>query len=97
MRPAHGITSQPVLRTTALLLGGAMAVHQLRYRLAPGPDDVLVEHGHGYLGAVGPLVALLCALVFAVGLVKAAAGPVRLRPQVRASNAPAASGHKAPT
>ena len=67
MRPADGITSQPVLRTTALLLGGAMALHQLRYRLAPGPDDVLVEHGHGYLGAVGPLVALLCALVFAVG------------------------------
>jgi len=80
---SNGPTSQPVLRTAALLLGGAMALHQLRYRLAPGADDVLVEHGHGYLGATGPIVALACAMVFAVGLVKAAAGPVGVRPQLR--------------
>lgn len=47
-----------------LLPAAALAVHELRYRLAFGEQagPVLSEHGHGYLAALAPLVALLCAI-----------------------------------
>jgi hypothetical protein len=62
------------LRLAALLSAGTLAVHELRYLAAYGrdTDQALSEQGHAYLTAVGPLVALLLALV-AAGLVRAAA------------------------
>lgn len=51
------------LMAVAVLPAAALAVHELRYRLAFGDDtgSVLAEHGHGYLGVLSPLVVLLCA------------------------------------
>lgn len=50
----------------ALLLAGALVVHQLRYTLAFGSasDATLGATGHGYLTVAGPLVGLL--MTFAV-------------------------------
>lgn len=55
------------LRSVALLLAGAYAVHTLRYLLAYGPEShaELLAQGHGYLGAA-PL-ALTVLLAAAVG------------------------------
>src|SRR5918992_3424148 len=53
------MAGRPVtLRSLALLAGAALALHELRYALAPQP------HGsaHGYLDWVVPLVATLLAL-----------------------------------
>jgi hypothetical protein len=50
-----------LLRYVALLSLGLLAVHDLRYRLAFGghADHTLEAHGHSYLSAAAPLVALL--------------------------------------
>lgn len=60
----------------ALLPAAALAVHESRYRLAFGDDtgSVLAEHGHGYLGALSPLVALVCAIGCARLLLRVARG-----------------------
>jgi hypothetical protein len=51
------------LIAAALLPAAALAVHELRYRLAFGDDtgSVLAEHGHGYLSVLSPVAVLLCA------------------------------------
>src|SRR5215216_41129 len=69
--------SRPVLVTTALLLAGALGVHELRYLLAfgGGAQSALAAHGHGYLALLAPSLSLLTALGLAVGLVRAAAAP----------------------
>lgn len=55
---------QARLHTAALLGVGALAVHELRYRIAFGDDaqSALAASGHGYLGLVAPTVALLAML-----------------------------------
>jgi len=69
--------SRPVLVTTALLLAGALGVHELRYLLAFGGEarSALADHGHGYLTLLTPSLGLLTALGLAVELVRAAAAP----------------------
>ena len=54
-------------RAAALLPLAALAVHDLRYRLAYGGDagHELVRHGHAYLGIAKPLVGVLFALIVA--------------------------------
>jgi uncharacterized membrane protein len=68
---------RPVLTTAALLLAGALAVHELRYVAAFGShaEAALARHGHGYLALLTPALATLTALGFAAGLVRAAATP----------------------
>ena len=60
--------AQARLQTTALLSAGALAVHELRYRIALGDDasSALASSGHGYLGLVTPLIALVTMLGLAV-------------------------------
>jgi hypothetical protein len=55
------------LRMAGLLPLGALAVHDLRYRLAYGADAgrQLDHQGHAYLGLAKPLLGVLCALVAA--------------------------------
>jgi len=69
--------SRPVWVTAALLLAGALGVHELRYLLAFGgaAESALADHGHGYLTVLTPLLGTLAALGLAVGLVRAAAAP----------------------
>jgi hypothetical protein len=54
-------------RAAALLPLAALAVHDLRYRLAYGADagHELERQGHAYLGIAKPIVGVLCALVAA--------------------------------
>ena len=54
-------------RAAALLPLAALAVHDLRYRLAYGGDagHELARQGHAYLGIAKPLVGVLCALAAA--------------------------------
>jgi hypothetical protein len=54
-------------RAAALLPLAALAVHDLRYRLAYGGDAgrELARQGHAYLGIAKPLVGVLCALAAA--------------------------------
>jgi hypothetical protein len=69
--------SRSVLITAALLLAGALGVHELRYLLAfgGGAESALAHDGHGYLMLLMPLLATLSALGLAAGLVHAAAAP----------------------
>jgi hypothetical protein len=64
------------LMAVGLLPAAALAVHELRYRLAFGDQtgSVLAEHGHGYLGVLAPVVAVLCALACARLLLSVARG-----------------------
>lgn len=64
------------LMAVALLPAAALLVHELRYRLVFGDDtgSVLAEHGHGYLGALSPFVAVLCAIACARLLLGVARG-----------------------
>lgn len=64
-----------MLRVTALLLVGALAVHELRYLIAFGGDsgEALAHHGHGYLTFVTPLIGLLSALALGQLLARVAA------------------------
>jgi hypothetical protein len=63
------------VRTVALLVLGALAVHHLRYSLAFGDDaaGALHQHGHAYLVVIAPaLVAIAVALAAAATLARAA-------------------------
>ena len=62
-------------RAAALLPLASFAVHELRYRLAYGPDSgsQLARQGHAYLGVLRPLVAIGCALAAAELLARLAA------------------------
>lgn len=64
------------LMAVALLSAAALLVHDLRYRLVFGDDtgSVLAEHGHGYLAALSPFVAVLCAIACARLLLGVARG-----------------------
>jgi hypothetical protein len=76
-------------RMAALLPLGALAVHDLRYRLAYGGDagHQLEHQGHAYLGVAKPLLGVLCALVAAELLSRLARawrlGEVEERPLAR--------------
>jgi hypothetical protein len=52
------------LRGAALMPAAALAVHQLRYKLAfgAGSSDALAAQGHAYLGQLVPWIMLLAAL-----------------------------------
>ncbi|HEU4978594.1 MAG TPA: hypothetical protein VFT42_06850 [Solirubrobacteraceae bacterium] len=65
------------LRTAALLLTAAFAVHQLRYALAFGhhAGHALAHQGHGYLLFAGPLLGSLLGLAVARMLRALAAPP----------------------
>lgn len=63
-----------MLRRAALIAAGALALHELRYRVGYGGDAgaVAAEHGHAYLSwAWGAVIALLVAAAcgFALSLV----------------------------
>ena len=69
-----------------LLPAAALAVHELRYRLAYGSqaDSALAAQGHGYLDSLAPWLVLLLGLAFGTFLVRAAgalAGRVDLTPR----------------
>lgn len=72
-----------ILRATALLSAGMLAVHDLRYRLDGGGGEHALEHAHGYLSAVGPLVAmvLLIAAGHLLNLVARGGGGTASRPE----------------
>jgi hypothetical protein len=67
---------QGALRVSALLLVGALGVHELRYLLAYGERSgaALAEHGHGYLSLVAPLVGVCLAAVVGQLIARAAGG-----------------------
>ena len=69
--------SSGLLRPVAALAAGALALHELRYRLAdPGHGDPasLVVPGHAYLPVAQALALLLLVLAAAAGLRAAARG-----------------------
>jgi hypothetical protein len=75
--------TSPRARSGALLLLGALAVHQLRYLLSygSGAPQELSRQGHAYLADVVPVIAVLAlALVAGSLLASAAARARRLRP-----------------
>lgn len=65
-------------RTAALIALGAMAVHQLRYRLADGSrtGQVLAEQGHAYLTGALPILAAFVLSALAASLLPALAGRI---------------------
>ncbi len=72
----RGVRAFPVARGAALLVLGALAVHQLRYLLAFGPatGEALHREGHGYLAQALPvLVGLAVAVVAATVVARALA------------------------
>jgi len=71
------VLSVPALRAATALLAGSLAVHELRYALAFGPDAELAHHGHGYLAHVTAVVGVLSALVLGRALVAVASGQAR--------------------
>lgn len=78
-----------MVKAAALLLLGALAVHELRYALAYGDaaDSVLAHHGHGYLAVLAPVLGLVIAAGLGCGLLLAAmrrpcASPARTRLRV---------------
>jgi len=58
------LRARPVLMTAALLLAGALSVHELRYLVAFGDEaeDALAHHGHGFLTFLTPLLVTLAAI-----------------------------------
>jgi hypothetical protein len=58
------------LRGAAIMPGAALAVHQLRYRLAFGSrsSHELAAQGHAYLASLAPWVVLLAALAIGASL-----------------------------
>jgi hypothetical protein len=62
------------MRGAALLVLGALAVHQLRYLLAFGPQsgEALHRDGHGYLAQVLPVLVALASAGLVAGLVAGA-------------------------
>ncbi len=70
---------RPSIRACALLIGGGYALHEGRYRLAFGrhASEALGRSGHGYLHLVGPVLAVLLALLAGVALARLARGVPR--------------------
>lgn len=70
------MTAMSLPRLGALLVLGALAVHELRYRLGygEGAEEALHAHGHGYLTVVGPLVIVLAGLGLGRGIARWASG-----------------------
>ena len=68
--------SVPALRAAVALLGGSLAVHELRYAFAYGQEaeSALAHHGHGYLANVTAVVGVLIALVLGRALAAVANG-----------------------
>src|SRR5262245_353712 len=69
-----------------LLPAAALAVHELRYRLAYGADAeaALAAQGHGYLDSLAPWLVLLLGLglgAFLVRVARALAGRAEVRPR----------------
>jgi hypothetical protein len=60
----------PALRGAALMPAAALAVHQLRYKLAFGAhaNDVLAAQGHAYLSGLMPWIVLLATLAVGASL-----------------------------
>lgn len=73
-----------VLLAAALLPPAALAVHELRYRLAFGDEtgSAVAAHGHGHLAIIAPIVALLCAAGCARLLLCVARGATDVAPRV---------------
>ena len=63
-------------RLAALLAAGALAVHELRYALAYGPDadHASGQQGHAYLSVLVPLVVLAALFAAAHALARVARG-----------------------
>jgi hypothetical protein len=68
--------AQARLQITSLLGIGALAVHELRYRIAFGDDasSALAASGHGYLGLVTPVAALVAMFGLATFVYRIASG-----------------------
>jgi hypothetical protein len=64
------------IRAAALLAGGALAVHELRYLLSFGSEasHVLAVTGHGYLTVLAPLVTGILVAVLGGALARFARG-----------------------
>jgi hypothetical protein len=60
-------------RSAALIALAALAVHELRYRLAFGADagDELAHHGHAYLVEALPVLVALALAALAAGVLRA--------------------------
>jgi hypothetical protein len=74
------------MRPVALLIAGAIAVHDLRYLLGFGGDagHALAERGHGYMVALTPIVGVLLTFGFAWLLLRTArAGAAASASEVR--------------
>jgi hypothetical protein len=71
---AGGISA--ALRSATVVAAGAIAVHQLRYLVGYGGDasGALDDHGHAYLEALIPLLALLGGLTLIATIVAGSAG-----------------------
>lgn len=67
-----------------MVAGGSFAVHQLAYLAGYGgaASHALEHHGHGYLTAVGPVLAVLAALTL-LAAVEGGISPSRLAPPRR--------------
>lgn len=65
-----------MLRGAALVAGGSLAVHELRYIAGYGSEagGALAAQGHSYLAWVGPLVAAVIAVACGVFIASLAAG-----------------------
>lgn len=55
----------PALRAAALLVAGALALHELRYLVDAGAESTAWAAGHSYLSVAGPLLAVLASAVAA--------------------------------
>jgi hypothetical protein len=66
------------LRTVAVLAGGALMLHELRFLLAPDPHAA--EAGHAYMALAAPAVAALIAAACAAFALALARGAGRVDP-----------------
>jgi hypothetical protein len=76
------------LRPATVVAAGALAAHQLAYLAGYGgaASHALEHHGHGYLTAVGPVLAVLAALTL-LAAVEGGISPSRLAPPRRSPHA----------
>src|SRR4051794_37167822 len=66
------------VRLAAVLAGGAFALHQLRYLIAPSGD--LGPQGHGYMTALLPPIAVLLLAAVIATLIRGTEGACPARP-----------------